>query len=562
MFRLRMVLLMLINCMLVSAQVHEHQYSIRNATNSSFLLKVTHDSLRWVARINELNESAQQRGFLLAGIDSITKEGYVQTAWFTQNQKFYWARINVTPQVQAYITNAGLNFSTFQNKAVKAGLFSQFQQKLIRYYNENGYPDARSQLTSIAIHNDSISAKLEFSSGLYYTFRDIRLQGNSGADPKQIARYCGIRNGKPFSASTANQIDRNLKSVNYITVSSPTEIYRTDSGIIAYLFLAKRPANQFSGIVGIATNSNRKVTLTGELNLNLVNVLNHEEEMSLNWQKLQAYTQELGINTMWPFIKGSAWGIDAAFALYKHDTTYLTISTQAALRYQPGGSACTRFYIENYQSNILLQQNDNDSIGNYSRWLYGVEYADKLFDNPYNPQKGYRYNINLATGRQQYKPLNTDDNQTTQTINCHRAVFNGELFIPLGGNFTVRLHNYSGYLSGKNKVQNELFRIGGINNLRGIEENSLRVSSFAVQTTELRLIFDTYSALFVFYDQAWYQQRLKTGYYADTPMGLGVGMRFQTKSGIFSIQYAVGQQKGNSLSLQQAKIHIGYISRF
>jgi hypothetical protein len=553
---------MFVNEMPIQAQVHEYQYCIREGSTGSFILKNTPDSLKWVARINELNETKQQKGFLLAGIDSITDHTGLKTAWFNPNQKFYWAEISASPQTLNFIYNAGLNFDAFQHKEVKANSFSQFQQKLIRFYNENGYPEASCRLTSIKIQHDSISAQLEFNGGLYYAFRDIRIQGNADIDSKRIVRYCGIRKGFPYSSAIANKIDRNLKSISYIKTTSPTEIYRTDSGIVAYMFLAKRSANQFSGIVGIATGNNHKITLTGELNLNLVNVFNKGEEMSLNWQKLQAYTQELGINTIWPFIKGSAWGMDASFGLYKHDTTYLTINTEAAIRYQPGGSASTRFYIENYQSNILLQQNSNDSIGNYSRWLYGIEYSDKLFDNLYNPQKGYRYSINIATGKQTYHPLNTDSVQTSQTVNRHRIIFNGELFIPLLGNFTLRLHNYSGYLSGKNHVQNELFRIGGINNLRGIAENSLRVFTFSVQTAELRLIFDTTSALFIFYDQAWFQQFLKTGYYSDTPMGLGAGMQFQTKSGIFSIQYALGQQKGVSISLQQAKIHIGYISRF
>jgi hemolysin activation/secretion protein len=71
------------------------------------------------------------------------------------------------------------------------------------------------------------------------------------------------------------------------------------------------------------------------------------------------------------------------------------------------------------------------------------------------------------------------------------------------------------------------------------------------------------SFLFLFYDQGWYQENLaESGTVRDTPFGVGAGMDFQTKAGIFSISYAVGKQFDNPISVKDGKISFGLINNF
>jgi hypothetical protein len=47
------------------------------------------------------------------------------------------------------------------------------------------------------------------------------------------------------------------------------------------------------------------------------------------------------------------------------------------------------------------------------------------------------------------------------------------------------------------------------------------------------------------------------------PLGLGVGMNFETKAGIFGISIAVGRQDiGQGVDFRSAKFHLGYVSLF
>ena len=47
-----------------------------------------------------------------------------------------------------------------------------------------------------------------------------------------------------------------------------------------------------------------------------------------------------------------------------------------------------------------------------------------------------------------------------------------------------------------------------------------------------------------------------------TYLGLGTGLAFETKTGVFNIAYAVGKRNDQSFDLRQSKIHIGFISVF
>ena len=55
---------------------------------------------------------------------------------------------------------------------------------------------------------------------------------------------------------------------------------------------------------------------------------------------------------------------------------------------------------------------------------------------------------------------------------------------------------------------------------------------------------------------------MKGDEWIDQPIGYGAGISFETKAGIFSINYAIGQQKGNPPDMKAAKVHFGIVNRF
>jgi hypothetical protein len=69
------------------------------------------------------------------------------------------------------------------------------------------------------------------------------------------------------------------------------------------LFLEKKNASQFDGIVGILPSDNGKTVFTGDLKIKLVNsILKSGETIDINWRRLQTQTQDLKANIIYPYI--------------------------------------------------------------------------------------------------------------------------------------------------------------------------------------------------------------------------------------------------------------------
>ena len=108
----------------------------------------------------------------------------------------------------------------------------------------------------------------------------------------------------------------------------------------------------------------------------------------------------------------------------------------------------------------------------------------------------------------------------------------------------------------------EALRFGGLQTLRGFDDESLRATAFGIGTAELRFLLDKNSNIMFFYNRAYYQRLVVVDRSFDRPFGFGAGITFETKAGMFALTYALGKQLDNPLLLRAAKVHFGIISTF
>ena len=153
-----------------------------------------------------------------------------------------------------------------------------------------------------------------------------------------------------------------------------------------------------------------------------------------------------------------------------------------------------------------------------------------------------------------------------QGIALHSIEYAGDLlaalFVPLGGRNVLKMQLQGAFIAGPDLLENEVYRIGGLGSLRGFDDLSIFASSYAVGTVEYRFIMDQNAFLHLFYDQAAYQDISIGKGVQDTPFGFGTGISFETKTGIFSLDYALGKQFGAAIDPRIGKIHFGLVSLF
>ncbi|MEO7444623.1 MAG: BamA/TamA family outer membrane protein, partial [Ferruginibacter sp.] len=120
-----------------------------------------------------------------------------------------------------------------------------------------------------------------------------------------------------------------------------------------------------------------------------------------------------------------------------------------------------------------------------------------------------------------------------------------------------------GYYSSPTIFRNELFQVGGYRLLRGFDEQSIYATKYLVSTLEYRYLISQNSFLFTFVDAGIASANYQEVKNKNTYVGVGLGIRFETKAGLLNLSYAAGKRSDVPFNIRQAsKLHFGYINYF
>ena len=195
---------------------------------------------------------------------------------------------------------------------------------------------------------------------------------------------------------------------------------------------------------------------------------------------------------------------------------------------------------------------------------YGLGLERERFDYRFNPKRGHSAKIEGSAGKKRTTTAVFGQQEQPPEIRTVQYQLDGNavLHIPIKRRSTIRLAGQGGWMVNDDLYTNELYRIGGLKTLRGVNEAFIIASSYAIATLEYRFVFEENSNFFVFFDQAWWENSSQKDLVTDTPFGFGLGTMFETKAGLFSLTYALGKQFDNPIELRTGKVHFGFISLF
>jgi outer membrane protein assembly factor BamA len=522
------------------------------------------DSIQLLNYIREIRLNAITKGHLLASVDS--------TEW---SQKKCKAFVYFGPRfksIQLSIEYLGernrLVNALIREKSLKNAVFHPFELKVLIQNIENnllnnGFPFCSIKLKALEwIKEDKLSGKLEIDPKPLYKYSKIHIRGDSSLSEVFISSLLNIRKGDLFDESKLRSINAKIAQTAFIKELKPHELLFTEKGCELYLYLRSSPVSSANGTIGLQPNpSTNRLGLAGELNLKLLNILKRGELLNLNWRSIQDQTQSMQLKFNYPFLFRSSFGIDAQLQLYKKDSTFLEVKSMLGLQYlMPSGAYLKAFY-QQYSNNLLNGSKNNSSfqkLSNVSSNSYGISLNKRSLDYIPNPSRGYSFLIEGVIGTRKSRDTDTSVEIRSTTA---RFAFHTEWFLPIAKRHVIRLASTNEFYHAPTIYQNELYRFGGLLTLRGFNEDELFASSRSVSTIEYRYLLDRNSAIFLFYDQGYFENNSST-YRKDHPYGFGGGLSFGTNLGIFSLSYALGSQQGNPLLLENGKVHFGYIAYF
>ncbi len=522
--------------------------------------------------VNNVYISLIDEGFIMASVDSLICDSLACKAYVFAGKKHKWVKLAYDKKDQGIVTKLGYNEHFFTNRPFKFAELSGLMEKIVVYYENNGYPFASAKLDSLTVLENTIGAKLVIEKNEFIKLDSLVTEGEGKVSQKFLLRYLGIKNGMPYNEAAFRGVSKKIKQLPFVTESKSPVLRLTDKQNKLYLFLDKKNASQFDGIVGILPNDKGKTIFTGDVKIKLVNtIFKSGETFDINWRRLQSQTQDLKVHVTYPYIAGLPIGVDYDIKLYKKDTTFIDISNALGLNYYYSGLNYFKVFYKqrnanlistSYLANITVLPEYADIVTK----AYGVGIFLEKFDYRFNPRKGFHLAAQISAGNRQIKknPKINDQAYAQVQLKSSQYQVDGDIagYINIVKNHVLKLSAQAGGLVGNSLYRNELFRIGGLRTLRGFDEESIYASTYVIPTIEYRFLFEKNSNIFLFAEGAWYESNSTTGYITDTPVSVGAGINFETKAGIFNLSYGLGKQMGNTFDLRTGKIHAGLTALF
>lgn len=532
------------------------------------------DSLDVLETLNMLSEGLIDLGYSEASIDSLTWADGRCKVYLHVGHQYVFRRIeagNVPPEI---LKRAGFRATTFEGRPLRPNRLSLLKKRLVRYYEDHGFPFTEVQLTNIALEDDSLTASLFLNRHQEFRIDSIVVKGRSKIRENYLRNYLGIKANERYNESKVSSISTRLREIPFVTETEKPQVIFSEDKATVYVFLDRKRASQFDGILGILPDNANPgdILITGEINLKLLSALNRGELIDIQWRKMQARTQNLNIHLAYPFLFNTSFGLDGTFELYKRDSLFLNLKGVIGVQYHLVGNDHITVFADLRSTDILArsmlqgsQTLNPDNVDSRIQ-LYGFGYRMQRLDYRLNPRKGLdlyaeasvgnkRIIFDSELGEQRYKGLAENALQLN-------AVLNADYYVPIPNRSTIKVGVKAGMMRSASLFESEMFRIGGLRSLRGFDEESIFADLYAVGTIEYRFLLNMDSYIFVFADGAYYENRAVNRRITDRPIGFGLGISFSTKIGIFSLTYALGRQFDNPIDARAGKIHFGIVSFF
>ncbi len=522
--------------------------------------------------LRKILSGLHSQGYVLASADSIHRSGDTTMVWLHTGDLFRWVILRPGNVPETLLREAGYKERLVKDKPFSGTQMARLTGSILTQSENRGYPFATLRLDSLDITGTGIAAQLRYSPGPYIIFDSLEIRGSARVKPRFLETYLHIQNGQPYSEAGLQRGLRRLRQLPYLTIRQPYTVTLRNDRAYPVFYADHRPANVVDGIIGIQPNEQEanKLLVTGQLNLQLRNLFSSGKTFLLQWQQIRRASPRLDMAWEHPALLRTPLTVKAGFSLLKEDSTFLNINQQLGLTY-PLSNGSLQTWVRLRSSRLgaagtAAPAEALPSLGDTRLVTYGAGYEWNNLDDVFYPMRGAVVQFSAEAGNKTVLINTALPPEFYEGISTSSAQFSlqaeAKKFTVISRRSTLLAQARGGKLINQNLFLNELFRPGGLNSLRGFNENFFFASEYAIGTLEYRYFMEADSYLFLFYDQAWLKHDLRGSYLEDGPSGFGTGLSLTTKAGIFNFVYALGNTKDRPFGLNFSKIHFGYVSRF
>jgi len=575
---------------MLNAQPYRVVY--KNAGNDSSLIKELFLKEDFLSRteadiyIAGLPSLLQSKGFITGSVDSIFSDSTNASVIIFLGEQYKWARISTQPEYEEVFQAVRWNGNDLSGAVMDFKQLEDVQKRVLDYFEETGYPFAKTYLDSINIDGEKVNALLKINPGPLYKIDSIRVYGDAKVSNAFLQRYLEISNGSAYNKRKLSDISKKISELSYVQEEHASDLTLLGTGSVLNLYLKQKKSSQVNALIGFLPNSDiasgKKFLITGEANILLRNAFGSSETVGLLWQQLQQKSPRLNLFYEQPYVFRSPFGLNFLFDMYRKDSTFLNIILNIGTSYRIEERKTASLFLQRRSTIItpnipLLLQTRTLQDADVSSLNIGLSYQYNATDYRLNPRRGNEFSITTSAGNKKIKKNNEilelkDPNDPsfkfeslydTVKLNAYQLKLAGSAakYFSLRGQNVLKLGLYAGIYQSPNNFRNELFQIGGNKLMRGFDEESQFVSQYGIGTVEYRYLVGRNSNFFAFIDAGWGKHLLESKR-SHTYFGTGAGLSLETKAGIFNLTWAIGKRDDSEINLRQSKVHLGFVNYF
>lgn len=500
-------------------------------------------------------DKLQLRGYLEIKLDSLNKTDSVCVVYLSPGKRLEFIKVyydhiskDVLKEKDLKPLVSEINASYFLIPFIE---IPDFMNSLVTVFENKGDSFVELSLEKIHLENQQAVARLKLDQNLIRRIDKVIVRGYENFPKNYIVHELNLKTGSVFNKEKIELASRAINNLPFADERKPPEVLFTNDSTIIYLYLNKKKSNQFDGIIGFASKEDSNgVEFNGYLDLAINNIFNSGETIGLFWKNNGENRQRFYLEAEVPYIFNLPLTPKANFELYRQDSTFSNVKANISLLYNftGKGQLAAEFSTEN--SNDLSNGN-SIGVASYRNMFYGLSYNFRLLTSDALFPTRFNLGFSALLGSR------TEESNATDQL---------KLFIDMHYLYSINNKNYvfirnsSGLLNSDNYFENELFRIGGINNLRGVNEESIFASSYTIFNVEYRFKPNLSSYFYSITDFSYSENKLILE--NTNVISLGLGYAFRTKAGILNLSYAVGKFNDSPFTFDNSKVHIKILSNF
>jgi len=426
-----------------------------------------------------------------------------------------------------------------------------FMNLQLKKLEQKGYSLANLKLENFRTEDSLLFADLKIKKNSQRILNDIVINGSSKFPESHKRNLMRLYANRTFNQDGLQKVFKEIEEYRFVKQTKYPEILFTQDSTKIYVYLEKAKSNRFDGFIGFSNEEDGKFSFNGYLDILLHNILNSGEQFLIYWKNDGKKQTSFNIGLQVPYLFKSPIGIKAELNIFKKDSTFQNTNTSIDLGYFFNYNS--RLYLGYQATESSDIQNVNSSfISDFTNSFVTSQYEFTKFktDDFLFPEKTV-FHFKIGLGKRDSK---TDSqNQVFGKMELrHNFYLNAKNIIHL------KSQNY--LLTSENYIVNELYRFGGINSIRGFNENSLQGNLFTSLLTEYRYVLSPGMYVHSIIDYGYYQDQTNAS--NDSLIGLGFGFGLLTKNGLFNLIYANGSTNDEAIKLANSIVHISFKSSF